>query len=200
MTTMTIEERLAAKADTVRRDFRDRVEQLRDWRELNDEARRSRIARAFLDARTELHALRDREATSTAAEVERLRRQHFGLSASGDTLTFRDARDRVRALDLGDLPTVLAESESVGDTVLARAVLERAMRERDLTTINLWVERHPRDEGDLQRLYDLTDTSLGRDVLAAVFRYDVDPPAELAGLADDQLERLADGRPTTAAS
>ncbi|BDD83342.1 hypothetical protein TPB0596_31050 [Tsukamurella pulmonis] len=78
-------------------------------------------------------ALHAREKSAVKTHKERLERNLFGLPASASSdpakiVSFRDAQARARALDNGGDAMELYESATrSGDTVLAAAVVERAL-------------------------------------------------------------------------
>ncbi len=201
MSTTSNEARLAAKVDEIRQNFTHEVERIRGRREWTDEHKRERLAARYLEARGAVASLRERQAVADTERIKTLRLNLFGTSEPVATLAARDARDRVRDIsDRQALLTIIDEAEGVGDRSLSRAVAERALRERDDVLLNAYLRHHPRQENDVQDLLDLTAPDAADGALGREMAFGLVPPGELAGLADDQLERLADGRPTAAAS
>ncbi len=193
---------LAAKIAAVGQELDHEIQRIRGRRELTDAAKRERIARVYLDSRDAVRALRKRQATLNAERVQQLQRDLFGTTTAVDLLAARDARDRVRRVtDRQELIAMLREAESVRDTSLSRAIAERAARERDDVVLSVYVDEfHPGQQRAVQDLLTLTYPDDGQNALGAEMAFGLVPPGELAGLADDQLQRLAGGRVTAVAS
>lgn len=84
----------------------------------------------------------------------------FGLTGvPGDlgalSISRRDAADRVQQVtDRDARRAMLAQATRVGDEVMARAIVEAAMREADIVTVNQFEADRPDKAPAIQRLWD----------------------------------------------
>jgi hypothetical protein len=136
-----------------------RYEQISGDTRLSDDFRRHKLAAAFVSARDKLEAelverasrvvVTDREDASTVLGIEGLPGDRASLIISR-----RDAADRVAAIsDRSELREMLRRATRTGDEVLARAVAERALEERDEKTMNLFLEDRPDLDERVNRLW-----------------------------------------------
>ncbi|WP_051365090.1 hypothetical protein [Rhodococcus sp. JG-3] len=118
-------------------------------------------------------ALHKQEKAAVRGHKEQLERRLFGLSPSGSSdpaklVSYRDAASRARELnDRDDAAELYESAKRSGDTILAAAVMERAMVRGWSTVTNDYLERHPTARQDL-------------DDLTALARYSDNPLAVTA--------------------
>ena len=128
-----ISQATADKAAAIQREFNSSVTAFREDRGLTPEGKRQRMAAAYLRAEEAMNKLRSswREGAQASAQV--LNRDIFGAASTAgvDAISARDADDRAAQLQTADeaLP-LLSRAEENGDKVLARAIAQRAYRER----------------------------------------------------------------------
>lgn len=148
-----------------------------------------------------MHALHAREKAAVKTYKENIERRLYGLSPSASNdpaklVSYRDAQTRARQLDHSDDAAELYESaKRSGDTILAAAILEKAMVRGWTTITNDYIERHPttrNDFDDLASLAKYTDNSLA--ITAQYMPPSANLPRRSAGF--QQLgDRTAHGQP-----
>ena len=145
----------------------DAYRSVREDPELSDEGKRIRLKQHYEDA--------DRVITERlvklAKEVTRWDRDDaervFGTKGlSGDpaalAISRRDAADRVaKVTKREELRELLARATRSGDEVLARAVVEKAMRDRDADTVNQFIADRPALEDATERLWKAETAATG---------------------------------------
>jgi hypothetical protein len=116
-----------------------------------------------------MHQLHAREKAAVKTYKENLERNLYGLSPTASNNVdkirlYREAQTLTRELDDSDDATTVYESaKRSGDTILAAAVLEKALIRGWKPIINDYLEKHPgtRDNlNDLAALAQYTDNSL----------------------------------------
>jgi hypothetical protein len=179
------------------------VEQIRNAKGYSAEGKRVLIARAYQRRMQEMAELRSAANTALSKERDTLVRDLFGLdrfvnltdptgSRASLAVSYRDAQDRVARLEREDEALeLLARADRSGDEILARAVVERSVEQQWLGVLNTYADARPGTEPKLQRLIDMDSLNM-RDSLAREMSYSVAAPAEVAGLVDSELNRLAD--------
>ncbi|MGJ6124912.1 hypothetical protein QN239_20305 [Mycolicibacterium sp. Y3] len=136
---------------------------------LSADGKREQLEPLHADVVEQINALRDREKAAIRGKKANLERRLFGLSstASNDPaklVSFRDAQSRARQLEDADDAAELYESaKRSGDTILATAVLEKALVrgwsniKEDYLATNTTARK---DLDDLAALAKYTDNSL----------------------------------------
>jgi hypothetical protein len=132
---------------------------------LTPTGRRERLEPMHQEVVEKMSALHKQEKAAVRGLKENLERAVFGLSPSASTdpaklVSYRDAASRARELDDRDDAAELYESaKRSGDTILAAAVMERAMVRGWSTVTNDYLERHPSARRDLEDLTALAQYS-----------------------------------------
>jgi len=127
--------------------------------------KRERLEPLHQQVAEQMSALLAREKAAVKAEKEKLERRVFGLSASASSdpakvVSFRDAQARARELEDADEATELYESaKRSGDTILAAAVLEKALIRGWSKIKQDYLERNATTGGDLDDLAALAKYS-----------------------------------------
>lgn len=168
--------------------------------------KRDRLEPLHRETTEQIRALHAREKAAVKAEKEKLERRVFGLSPSASNdpakiISFRDAQARARELEDSDDAAALYETaKRSGDTILAAAVLEKALIRGWSAIPNDYLERNTTARGDLEDLTAIARFS--ENTLIATAHY-MPPSLNLphsAGFPDTQLNKSADpsGVPTIA--
>jgi hypothetical protein len=132
---------------------------------LTPAGKRERLEPLHREVAEKMSALHKQEKAAVRGLKESLERNVFGLSPSASTdpaklVSYRDAASRARELDDRDDATELYESaKRSGDTILAAAVLERAMVRGWTTITNDYLERNSASKRDLEDLTALAQYS-----------------------------------------
>jgi len=178
------------------------LDYIRSNERLTPQAKRDDIARAYHRATTKIEDLRANcEATSTGRRAT-LERQLFGIGNALDpvsaSVSLRDAGDRVDAIRAGDsvaLARLMGRALQIGDTYLAKAVLQRAWDEGHNDVVNTYLDANSGLESAAQELLNLQRAS-NPDVFATGFAdaaYITPAPRELTGYSPRQIEKMAEG-------
>ena len=158
----------------------------------SDTGRRREMAKATVAARREADQLKAQFTTKRAAERTRLERQLFGVNSNDPSavILMRDSQDRAAKLDSSDDATaMLNRAQQTGDTYLARAVAQRASTQGWNDIVNTYADTTgTRDLFDA--LADNPDGPNTRTADAMVFQ--IPAPTELRGMADHDLQHIAD--------
>jgi hypothetical protein len=170
-------------------------EQIEGDGRLSEDYRRHKLSKAFVSARDQLESellerasrvvVADREDASSVLGIEGLPGDRASLIISR-----RDAADRVAAItDRSELREMLRRATRTGDEVLARAIAERALDERDEKTMNQFLEDRPDLDGPVNRLWkegQSQDVSMEMTLELLALR-----PQELHGFTTGQVEQMA---------
>jgi hypothetical protein len=124
----------------------------------------------------------------------------FGLGdqASGsEVISYRDATDRAGQLqDAAEAMTALRRAATSGDGQLAAAIARHARTRGWAEVAGTWIEdagpagrRHLDDLAEADSTAAYWDSGQGRFAASAIFH--IEPPRELAGLNDTQIEQTA---------
>lgn len=190
------------KAETIQSTFRQQSEYVRGNKKLTDTGKRQQLAQVYLEAKRQLDALAANVQQQRETRVSALRRDLFGAAGTSDpqrAISFRDAQERVNALQHGDsakAAKLLDQAELSGDDVMVKAVIQRSLEMSWADVANQYIEKHPYYGQKLEELWGLSEPTDGIDTVglmnAMVFQ--VSKPGELAHLWDDkQLEAVANG-------
>ncbi|HEX2577808.1 MAG TPA: hypothetical protein VHK88_15765 [Aquihabitans sp.] len=116
-----------------------------------------------------------------------------GLPGDAATLVIsrRDAADRVAKItDRNELRALLAQATRTGDEVLARAVAERAMAERDDKTLHAFCDDRPALDSAVERLWKSGAAEPGVPMELTMQLGALAPP-ELQGMSSGSIASLA---------
>ena len=137
--------------------FEARVSELREDRDLSDEARRRYVEAEYERARKRHHELAAQKSAGIAQRLETAKRAAFApprlrdADPAASQMNFRDAVYRVRGeRDVAKLEQVLEEAEIVGDTALAKAALIRGYQLGSEALVGAYLKNRP----DEQRKWD----------------------------------------------
>jgi hypothetical protein len=139
--------------------YNDKVREIRESDRYTPEGQRETIAALHRDVKKEVDTLLEQQSSRRTERVNTLRQQLFGNKAlsSSDAISLRDAQERVASLT--EEPAALKlldQAELGGDTVMARAVLQKAIDEKWSGIAHKYVEYHPAFEGNLEEYWALT--------------------------------------------
>jgi hypothetical protein len=135
----------------VDRDYRARVEQIRQAGRLSDAARREDLQAAYDKAKNAYLQLADEYRSDVQCRLEETRKAAFSAPRVGndralDTLVYRDALDRSSGVqESRDLSDMLDRAEVIGDVPLARAVLYRAYHLGDESVVHAYFQKYPKE-------------------------------------------------------
>ncbi|QSZ54496.1 hypothetical protein RI444_07650 [Paenarthrobacter sp. AT5] len=194
----------ALSAEKLRADQRQQIEAIRANRNLSPEGKRAQIASVYLRAKKEVAKLEQQEATARANRIHSLRKSVFGLGlgyqSAQDMISYRDAQDRVASLGHDDedkASQLLDRAELSGDTVLASAVVNRALEAGWVNVANAYIEAHPHYGSMVEELWDLNqaspenETNIGK-AFENSFAFHLEKPHEIGHLnMESQIEAVA---------
>ncbi|MEV7001123.1 hypothetical protein AB0N62_26005 [Streptomyces sp. NPDC093982] len=181
---------------TLQENFARKVEQINGRRALSAEAKRIEIARAYRDTREQIQAAGQMVVDHVTTERARLSRKLFGYEGTADAQTViirRDAADRASKLtDPAEAQRAIQRAENNGDVHLAQAIAGVSFANGWTDVVQTWFAANPQAGDTAQQLSQLPDPSDGVWRMQHAMTYSVVPPEELSGLADYQVDRLAD--------
>jgi hypothetical protein len=171
------------------------VEYIRSNRNLTPEGQRKQIAANYLQYKRQITALEAEDKASRASKADSLRRSLFGLSGSdaNATISYRDAQDRVAAIDSEEKALELLDRADLGnDEILTKAIVGRAAEAGWGNLVNTYTAKHPYYGSKLQELANLhhEETSI-EGVMNHAMSYGLSTPAEIARHSEDMIETLA---------
>ncbi|HWL44125.1 MAG TPA: hypothetical protein VNQ73_14380 [Ilumatobacter sp.] len=153
----------ANKAREVREEADRKVDDVRANNDLTAEAKTRLVNEIRQTANARVAELEQEHRAADRAERERLEQRLFtpptaytGSERITQAISYRDALDRARATSI-DVPMsdLMRDAWRVGDDLLAKAALSVAFDRRDVDSLNTWIDRHPADDTDLNRLVEL---------------------------------------------
>jgi len=193
---------MTARAEDVPAELKAQVESIRRNKSLTPQAKKIRLARAYLDAKAEQAARLAAVATEKAERRRFLERRLFGsqLSAAADPATivaeqasFRDALGRATAATNADARrALLDQAEIVGDEGMARAVAAVALSKAEIDNVNAWLEARPALDSYANELWTAThDATSATGTAGWHLANALDSPAELEGAGEFTLAQIA---------
>jgi hypothetical protein len=165
---------------------------------LSHHGRLSRMAHAYVEARTRMDRLRDEVTTDRTTQRTRLERQlfsgnNFGQATATDIIVARDSRDRAAALkNPEDAATQMQLARAAGDTMLEKAVAGVAHRNGWRDVINDYRDNADEYTRSLLNDLDAIPAASTETRLADIAAFRVKAPAELFGKSDDVVRAIAD--------
>jgi hypothetical protein len=171
---------------------------------LTAEGKRSKIAKLHTNTTQQLAKLkRDRDAALTTRQAD-LERQLFGLpttAPTSDTVSYRDALDRVsRAADAKDdkaLHQLYDNAKLTGDGILTKAILGHAYRAGNVALVNRYLNE-PGNEALDQKGVELWQLMRGDDGANDQAQnamndwvFNADKPAEIRAYSDSAINQMA---------
>ena len=131
--------------------FEARVSELREDRDLSDEAKRRHMEEAYTAARARHERLAAEKQAAIAERLETARRAAFapprirGADPAMLSMSYRDALDRAQTRDTRELEDLLERAEITGDEVLAKAILLRGYQREDERLVGRYLENRPEE-------------------------------------------------------
>ncbi|MFJ1510908.1 hypothetical protein [Cellulosimicrobium funkei] len=187
------------KIESIRRRYADKIDAIRNDRSRTQEWKNAQLAKVYLN----IHSLVEQaQAKVDTAERDTLRdAQHrvlgtVGLKGDSASLIIsqRDAADRVASIDSVDKALhLLAQANSTGDQVLARAIAGVALRNQWVNVADAFLAEYPELNDPYNQLWANEHggpSSLAQEVFleSAV---DALRPRELAGMGLFHIQHLA---------
>lgn len=163
---------------------------------LSDQGKQIAIAKAYRTARDQAQAMRQAELDRVTSERAKLSRRLFGHEGVADAQTVivrRDAADRAAKLGSAEeAQAALRMAEVNGDTHLAQAIAGQSYANGWRGVVQSWIEANPQASATNEQLSQLPDPNDGKWKLQQAITYSVAQPAELGGMPDYHVDRLAD--------
>lgn len=174
------------------------VDYIRNNKNLTLEGKTKQIAAVHLDYKQQVNALEAEDRASRASKADSLRRSLFGLTGSSDanaTISYRDAQDRVAAIqDENQALELLDRADLSNDEILTKAIVGKAAEEGWGNLVSSYTSKHPYYGSKLQELANLhNDENSIEGVMNHAMSYTLTAPAEVARYSEGMLENLAAG-------
>ncbi|WP_039796370.1 hypothetical protein [Nocardia araoensis] len=183
-----------ARMDQLRAQVAEATNNIRNDKRYSAEGKRNAIASAYRQARREAQQLRDQHIADTDTFKRTLERDLFGLPKNSDSaaiMAYRDAQDRVAALDGEDACTRAAERARItGDEHMMRALLHRAFDRAWLPIIYAADAENPGVLDKAKELGSLPDERTQN--LENNVGHSIRMPEELGAASDRQIDQWAD--------
>ncbi|MET8506805.1 hypothetical protein ABZV60_19435 [Streptomyces sp. NPDC004787] len=188
-------------ADDIRANLTTKVERINGQRNITPAAKRTMLARAYIEARDALDKLRQQETDNVIRERQKLERKLFGTSGfSPDPqmlVAKRDADDRAAKYESpADAIKAMERAERDGDSILAKAIASRAADwggdPNWAGVVHRYVADKPTEAETLKAMQELPNTDDPMFKLSQAMRYGVAAPRELGdSLHPHQLDAIA---------
>jgi hypothetical protein len=170
---------------------------------LSPEGRTRAIAQAWGELKSTLDAIRASIENATNNRRDQLAKQIYGLPSAADSLSYRDALDRVNQIPAGDTRqalTLLEQARVSGDDLLTRAVLSRSYADGWANVIDTYTTANPQTESAAEELWALTIAATAENIVTtrsfiAEGEYKPQKPPEIARYDDWAIANLAAGDP-----
>ncbi|MDQ0922483.1 hypothetical protein QF038_000991 [Pseudarthrobacter sp. W1I19] len=149
------------RAAQIQDNYAEALKRIRSDNNLTPEGKKEKIAAEYNSASAALGAIKDSENSAKTLRTHVLRRDLFGNTTTADALTaisFRDAQDRVGSLGQFDQEKALKlldQAEISGDTVMVKALMQRAIELSWNEVANSHAENHPFYGDKLKELLSL---------------------------------------------
>jgi hypothetical protein len=174
------------------------INYIRDNKNLTPEGKTKQIAAIHLQYKQQITALEAEDKGARASKADSLRRSLFGLTGSSDanaTISYRDAQDRVTAIqDEAQALELLDRADLSNDEILTKAIVGKAAESGWGNLVDTYTAKHPYYGAKLQELAGLhNDENSIEGVMNNAMSYTLTPPAEVARYSDGMLENLAGG-------
>jgi hypothetical protein len=154
-------DRLRAEAAGVQGDLRARRAAIDADESLSLQGKTAAKDAATAAAKADLVKLRDREKQMVADRIDQINRTLGGFTAGADPsaiIAFRDAYDRAEAIAERDVAMqILERARTVGDKVLAAAIMRRALDQGWRAVYDRYVEAYPTSKADVDDLRTLEE-------------------------------------------
>lgn len=170
----------------------DRLDKLQNNAGLSEEGRQALAAKIYLEAKTQVEQIRGSEKQGSQSVLDSARRSLFGSSvgSSSDAIAYRDAVDRVEAINLErDALKLLDRAHVTGDTTMTTALISAAIERGWSQVAERHVEHRPSTERHLRTLWDHTHNP--PDGMMDALNYVMLKPSSLRGKSEGQIADLA---------
>ena len=172
------------------------INYIRDNKNLTPEGKTKQIAATYLQYKQQVTALEAEDRATRARKADSLRRSLFGLTGSSDanaTISYRDAQDRVSAIqDENQALELLDRADLSNDEILTKAIVGKAAEAGWGNLVNTYTAKHPYYGAKLQELASLhNDENSIEGVMNLAMSYSLSAPAEIARYSDSMVENLA---------
>lgn len=185
-----------SKVTDINKRLRSTLDDIRDNRSYSESGRRVEMAKATLAARQEAQALQTRFIAARNERRTALEKRLFGATAGSlpaELMVLWDSHDRARRLETEDAARdALRLAGQFGDTVMARAIAQRAIDKGWADVVDAYAE----SAGTVTRelLDELANIPDGKNTNAAdKLAFRITPPPELGQIGDADLASLAEG-------
>jgi len=190
-------------ASEARSASRQRTDAIRADKRLTPEAKRAAIAREYLQTKQEVQALKAAESTQRASRRSELTKSLFGLegfTTAQDAISYRDAQDRADSIPANGEEkalTLLKRAELSGDSILTKALINRALEAGWVNVANSYIEANPYQGRHLEELWALQEPApMSAAALQAQIveeaTFEVPKPDEISSYASDApIEAIA---------
>jgi len=193
---------MTARPEDVPAELRRDLDSIRANNTLTAQAKKTRIAQAYIAAKAEQQQRLATIATEKAIRKRTLERRLFGtqtpVGATDEAraaieASYRQALDRAsQTTTEAERAALLQRAELVGDEPLARAVAAVAFAAAEDTVVNLWLDTRPSLDGAANELWDATHGATSATSEAGWHLANaLDPPAELDGAGDFTIAQIA---------
>ena len=193
---------MTARPEDVPGELRRDLDSIRANTTLSTQAKKTRIAQAYIAAKGEQQQRLATIATEKATRKRTLERRLFGsqtpLGATNEAqaaieASYRQALDRAsQTTTEAERAALLERAELVGDEPLARAVAAVAFAAAEDTVVNLWLNTRPSLDGAANELWTATHGASAATADASWHLANaLDPPAELDGAGEYTIRELA---------
>lgn len=189
-----------AAIETARVKYETTVGRARDNQDISPIKRQKVIARAFLDVSKTLDGIQNESRTARATRKTELERKVFGIPNPSDAsaaISYRDALDRVSALDISDERSEIAATDMLqravtsGDELMARAILAVSYDRGWADIINEYGRVAPTIEAELEELWNVRAAGNPSATFYEGLDYYTPVPREVEGLHVSQIEAIA---------
>jgi hypothetical protein len=174
------------------------VDSIRGSKDLTPEGKTKQIAAVHIQYKQQITALEAEDKASRVSKADSLRRSLFGLTGSSDanaTISYRDAQDRVAAIqDENQALELLDRADLSNDEILTKAIVGKAAEAGWGNLVSSYTAKHPYYGSKLQELANLhhEENSI-EGVMNHAMSYSLSAPAEIARYSHGMLENLAGG-------
>lgn len=150
------------QAEQIHTNYAKALERIRSDKHLSSEGKKEQIAAEYNRAAGSLNAIKESFNSAKILRTHVLRRDLFGSTAtdSQTAISFRDAQERVGAIDTQKKAIkLLDQAELSGDTVMVKALMQRAIESSWNQVVDSYGDRHPHYRAKVKELLALQTPS-----------------------------------------
>jgi hypothetical protein len=174
------------------------VNAIRDNRGYTDQGRRREIAKATLQAKTQVAQIRAEHVADRTKRRDKFERLAFGLVGdvdAGTLIAVRDAEERAEKITTeADAAAMLHRATQTNDASLASAIGLRAYSRGWTDVANSWATAWDKT-AYIEQFEDIPSGKNTNVADSLIFR--VPTPQEVAGLKDAEIQRVAEAEVTS---